>query len=124
MIRTLWMAGCTLALLGVAAGAFGAHGLRGRVTPDLVVVWETAARYQTYHALALLAAALGAARWPGPGWGVAGALFVAGVVVFSGSLYLMVATGVRGLGAVTPIGGACFLAGWAALAWAGRAAVG
>jgi uncharacterized membrane protein YgdD (TMEM256/DUF423 family) len=124
MIRTLWILGCAFALTGVAAGAFGAHGLRGRLAADMLAVWETAARYQLYHALALLAAALAAARWPGAGWAAAGWLFVAGIVVFSGSLYLLAWTGTRWLGAITPIGGACFLAGWAVLAWAGRSASG
>jgi uncharacterized membrane protein YgdD (TMEM256/DUF423 family) len=123
-MRTFWMLGCAFALLGVGAGAFGAHGLRARLSQDMLAVWETAARYQLYHALALLAVALAAARWPAAGWSTAGWLFTAGIVIFSGSLYLLALTGVRWLGAVTPIGGLCFLAGWAALAWAGRAAAG
>jgi uncharacterized membrane protein YgdD (TMEM256/DUF423 family) len=107
-----------LAFLGVAAGAFGAHGLRGRVAADLLEVFETAARYHVYHALGLLAVAYAASRWPGPATTAAGWLFVAGIVLFSGSLYLMTFTGMRWLGAITPLGGAAFLAGWAALAWA------
>lgn len=124
MSRTFWTMGCAFALLGVAAGAFGAHGLRARLSADMLAVWETAARYQLYHALALLAVALAAARWPAAAWGAAGWLFAAGILVFSGSLYLLALTGVRWLGAITPLGGLCFLAGWAALAWAGRAAAG
>jgi uncharacterized membrane protein YgdD (TMEM256/DUF423 family) len=124
MSRTFWMLGCAFALLGVAAGAFGAHGLRARLSAEMLAVWETAARYQMYHALALLAVALAASRWPAAGWGAAGWLFTAGILVFSGSLYLLALTGVRWLGAITPLGGLCFLAGWAALAWAGRAAAG
>jgi uncharacterized membrane protein YgdD (TMEM256/DUF423 family) len=122
MSRTFWMLGCAFALLGVAAGAFGAHALRARLDAPALAVWETAARYQLFHALALLAVALAASRWPAPGWAAAGWLFVAGIVVFSGSLYLLVLTGTRWLGAVTPLGGLCLLAGWAMLAWAGRAA--
>ena len=122
MSRTFWMLGCAFALLGVAAGAFGAHALRARLDAPALAVWETAARYQLFHALALLAVALAASRWPAPGWAAAGWLFVAGTVVFSGSLYLLVLTGTRWLGAVTPLGGLCLLAGWAMLAWAGRAA--
>lgn len=122
MSRTFWMLGCAFALLGVAAGAFGAHALRARLDAPALAVWETAARYQLFHALALLAVALAASRWPAPGWVAAGWLFVAGTVVFSGSLYLLVLTGTRWLGAVTPLGGLCLLAGWAVLAWAGRAA--
>jgi uncharacterized membrane protein YgdD (TMEM256/DUF423 family) len=122
MTRTFWLLGCAFALLGVAAGAFGAHGLRARLSTEMLAVWETAARYQLFHALALLAVALAASRWPGSAWALAGWLFAAGIVVFSGSLYLLAFTGVRWLGAITPLGGACFLAGWLALAWAGRAA--
>ena len=120
MNRTFWMLGCAFGLLAVAAGAFGAHALRARLGPDMLAVWETGARYQMYHALALLAVAMAAGRWPGGGWTLAGWLFTAGVVVFSGSLYLLAFTGVRWLGAITPIGGLCFLGGWIALALAAR----
>jgi uncharacterized membrane protein YgdD (TMEM256/DUF423 family) len=113
MARTFWVIGCVLAFVAVAAGAFGAHALRGRVAPDLLAVFETAARYQMYHALALLAASWSARRGGG---GAAGWLFFAGIVVFSGSLYLLALTGIRWLGAVTPIGGLAFMAGWLALA--------
>lgn len=122
MNRTFWMLGCAFGFVAVAAGAFGAHALRSRLGPELLVVWETAARYQMYHALALLGVALAAGRWPGGGWTMAGWLFTAGILVFSGSLYLLAFSGVRWLGAITPIGGACFLAGWIALALAARAA--
>lgn len=115
----LWVVvGALSAFLAVAAGAFGAHVLRERLSADLLDVFETAARYQIYHALALLAVAWLEARWPGAGAGVAGWLFVAGTVLFSGSLYALALTGIRGLGAVTPLGGVAFLAGWLALAWA------
>ncbi|HEU0052201.1 MAG TPA: DUF423 domain-containing protein, partial [Longimicrobium sp.] len=114
MARTFWTLGCVLALLAVAAGAFGAHALRGRVAADLLPVFETGARYHMYHALALLGVALAAGRWPQGGWSLPGWLFIAGIVIFSGSLYLLALTGTRWLGAVTPIGGVCFLAGWAA----------
>lgn len=119
MARTFWILGCLFGLLGVAAGAFGAHALRDRLPADLLAVYETAARYQLYHALALLAVALAAARWPGGGWGAAGWLFTAGIVIFSCSLYLLALTGSRWLGAVTPVGGLCLLAGWAMLAVTG-----
>ncbi len=109
--------GAILAFLAVAAGAFGAHALRPRLAPDLLEVFETAARYQMYHALALLAVAWASERWPGPAPALAGWLFVAGIVVFSGSLYLLSLTGQRWLGAITPLGGLAFLAGWAVLAW-------
>lgn len=120
MNRTFWILGCLFGFLAVAAGAFGAHALRERLGPDLLAVWETGARYQMYHALALLAVAMAAGRWPGGGWTLAGWLFTAGVVVFSGSLYVLAFTGVRWLGAITPLGGLCFLGGWIALALAAR----
>ncbi len=118
MERTFALLGALLACVAVGAGAFGAHGLRGRLTPDLLDVFETAARYQMYHALGLLAAAWASERWPGGASVAAGWLFVAGIVLFSGSLYLLSLTATRWLGAITPLGGAAFLAGWLALAWA------
>jgi uncharacterized membrane protein YgdD (TMEM256/DUF423 family) len=115
MDRLFFALGAASALVAVGAGAFGAHGLRTRLTPDLLAVFETGARYQMYHALALLAAAWAVTRWPGP-WPVrAGWLFLAGTVVFSGSLYALALSGVRWLGAVTPLGGVAFLAGWLCL---------
>ena len=121
MGRTFWRLGGIFGFLGVAAGAFGAHALRSRLSPELLAVFETGARYQMYHALALLAVALAAARAPSQALRAAGWLFTAGILVFSGSLYLLALTGVRAWGAVTPIGGLCFLAGWIALALAARA---
>jgi uncharacterized membrane protein YgdD (TMEM256/DUF423 family) len=117
MDRLFVALGAISALVAVAAGAFGAHGLRARLSPDMLAVFETGARYQMYHALALLAAGWGASRWPGAAAAWAGWLFVAGTLVFSGSLYALALSGQRWLGAVTPIGGVAFLAGWAALAW-------
>ena len=116
MTRIFFLLGSLFALLAVAAGAFGAHALRARLTPELLAVFETGARYQMYHALALFVAAWGSSRWPGRLTGAAGWLFAAGIVVFSGSLYVLALTGVRWLGAITPLGGLCFLAGWGALA--------
>ncbi len=104
--------------IGVAAGAFGAHALRDKVEPRLLEVFETAARYQMYHALALVGVGLLIARWPSALATSAGWLFVAGTVFFSGSLYAMTFTGIRALGAITPIGGVCFIAGWVCLALA------
>lgn len=114
--RTFFRIGALSALIAVAAGAFGAHALRGRLAPDLLQVFETAARYQVYHALALLAVAWAASRTDGAGTRWAGWLFVAGTVLFSGSLYLLALTGTRWLGAVTPVGGAAWIGGWAILA--------
>jgi uncharacterized membrane protein YgdD (TMEM256/DUF423 family) len=114
-----WMViGCILAGLGVAAGAFGTHALQGAVPDDLLVVYATAARYQMIHAAALLFVGLADGRWPDHRWDIAGWLFTSGTIVFSGSLYLLALTGSRWLGAITPIGGACFLAGWVVAALA------
>ena len=118
MERTFAMIGAVLGFVAVAAGAFGAHALRARLTPADLEIFETAARYQMYHALALLGVAWAFTRWPGGAATAAGWLFLAGTVVFSGSLYLLVLTGQRWLGAVTPLGGVALLAGWLALAWA------
>jgi uncharacterized membrane protein YgdD (TMEM256/DUF423 family) len=118
MDRTFAVLGALSALATVALGAFAAHGLKGRLSDDMFAAFEVGARYQMYHALALLAAAWAATRWPGGAVSAAGWLFVAGTVVFSGSLYALAVGGPRWLGAVTPIGGVAFLAGWLALAWA------
>ena len=115
MTRAFLTIASLLGAVGVALGAFGAHGLRNRVDGRMLEVWETAVRYHLVHALALLAVAWMASRWPSPSLSLAGWLLVVGVAVFSGSLYLMALTGVRWLGAVTPIGGLCFLIGWIAV---------
>ena len=117
MERTFAILGALSGFVGVAAGAFGAHGLRQRVSPDMLAVFETGARYQMYHAVALLAVAWAGTRWPGPAMHFAGWAFVAGTLLFSGSLYLLSLTGARWLGAITPVGGVAFLAGWLGLAW-------
>jgi uncharacterized membrane protein YgdD (TMEM256/DUF423 family) len=117
MDRVFFGLGALFALLGVALGAFGAHGLRGTFTAADLATFETAVRYQVYHALALLATAWAVDRWASGAVHVAGWLFVAGIVVFSGSLYALVLTGQRWLGAVTPVGGVCFLVAWSLLAW-------
>lgn len=123
MARTFWTLGCIVALLGVAAGAFGAHLLREFLPLSLIAIFETAVRYQMYHAFGLLATALVAAQRPTRLIGAAGWMFVIGIVVFSGSLYVLSMTGIRWLGAITPIGGAAFLAGWALLALGGMRAL-
>ena len=116
MDKTLLLAGAVAGLIAVGFGAFGAHGLRGRLTPEMLAVFETGVRYHMYHALALLLTAVLAPHLPGKAVVAAGWLFVSGIVLFSGSLYLLAVTGVTVLGAITPIGGVAFLAGWAALA--------
>jgi len=103
----------------VAAGAFGAHGLRDRLSPQDLATFETAARYQMYHALAMLAVAWQVDRG-NPRAALAGKLFLAGIVLFSGSLYILTLCGVRWMGAVTPLGVVAFIAGWLVLALAGR----
>jgi len=117
MTRLFVVAGAVLAGLGVAAGAFGAHGLEGRVSPDRLETFRTAVAYQMYHALALLAVGWAAAQGGGGLVHGAGYCFVAGILVFSGSLYLLVLTDTSWLGAITPLGGAAFLVGWGLLAW-------
>ena len=109
--------GTISAFVSVVAGAFGAHALRARLSAELLQTFTTGATYQMYHALALLAVAWLATQTPHPAVRVAGWLFIAGTVLFSGSLYALALSGVRALGAITPIGGVCFLGGWLALAW-------
>ena len=118
MARLFLSLGAIFGLLGVAAGAFGAHVLRGRLTPDDLQIFETAVRYQMYHALALLAVGLFSIRFASASATAAGWCFLAGIVIFSGSLYLLVLSGARWWGAVTPIGGVGFLIGWLFLLWA------
>ena len=114
--RLFFAAGSIAGLLGVTLGAFGAHALKARLTPESLATFEIGVRYQMYHALALLAVAWACTKWPG-GWANAsGWLFIAGIAVFSGSLYVLVFTGAKWLGAVTPIGGLALLAGWVCLA--------
>jgi len=115
MDRTFFALGALFAGLAVAAGAFGAHGLRGRLDADMLAVFETGARYQMYHALALLAVAWAVTRWPDGYASAAGWCFVMGITVFSGSLYALALSGVRVLGAITPVGGVAFLVGWGLL---------
>jgi uncharacterized membrane protein YgdD (TMEM256/DUF423 family) len=117
MDRLFFALGSLSAFLGVALGAFAAHGLKSRLGPELLATFETGVRYQMYHALALLAVGWAQARWPGGAITASGWLFVAGTLLFSGSLYALSLTGARWLGAVAPVGGLAFLAGWLCLAW-------
>ena len=116
MERVFFSLGCALGFTGVGLGAFGAHALKARLAPEQLATFETAVRYQLIHALALLAVAWAVTRWPGRWANASGWLFVVGVLLFSGSLYALSLTGVRALGAVTPMGGVSLLAGWACLA--------
>lgn len=119
MDRTFLLIGALAGFIAVAFGAFGAHALRSRLSPEMLAVFETGVRYQMYHAFAVLIVALAAARLDG--WLIRGAgwAFTAGIVLFSGSLYALALTGVTILGAVTPVGGLAFLIGWALLIVAG-----
>ena len=118
MERTWFALGAVLAGLAVATGAFAAHGLKDRLSADDLDVFQIAARYHMYHGLALLAVAYAAQRFGGGLVTAAGWLFVAGIVFFSGSLYVLALSGVKLLGAVAPVGGLCLLAAWACLALA------
>jgi uncharacterized membrane protein YgdD (TMEM256/DUF423 family) len=113
--RLLYICAGITGFVGVALGAFAAHGLKARLDPDMLTVFDTAVRYQMYHVFAIVAAAWAWARWQRRAFAVAGWLFAAGIVIFSGSLYLLALSGVRWLGAVTPLGGVTFLAGWLCL---------
>ena len=118
MDRIFFTIGAWLGALGVAAGAFVAHFLRGRLAPEMLSVFSTGVWYHLIHALALLVVAWATIRWPRTATTLAGWLFVIGTVLFSGSLYLLSLTGIQGFGYVTPLGGVAFIAGWLALAWA------
>lgn len=117
MDRLFVLLGAALMFIGVGAGAFGAHGLASYFEkyPDLEATYDTAVHYHMVHGLALLAVAWASSHWPGNWSTWAGYLFILGIVLFSGSLYLLVFTRLRWLGAVTPLGGVAFLAGWAFL---------
>ena len=109
--------GAAFAGMAVAAGAFGAHLLKPMLDVDMQDVFEAAVRYQMYHALALCLVASIAERHPKSRMAAVGWLFAVGIVLFSGSLYLLSLSGIRWVGALTPVGGAAFMAGWAVLAW-------
>ncbi len=118
MERVFFIIGAASAFVGVAVGAFGAHGLKNRLGAEMLTTYEVGVRYQMYHALALIVVAWAQTRWPGTLTMASGWLFVIGTLLFSGSLYLLSLTGTRWLGAITPLGGLAFLAGWLCLAWA------
>ena len=104
--------------VAVSLGAFAAHGLKSMLGPDLLATFQTGVQYHMYHALAMLAVGILVVQFPTQaGLRVAGYLFLAGILIFSGSLYVLALSGIRWLGAITPIGGVAFLAGWATLAW-------
>src|SRR5512138_3416722 len=115
MDRTFLLIGALAGFIGVMFGAFGAHALRGQLSPDMLAVFETGVRYQMYHASAVLIVVLAAVRFDGWMVRVAGWAFTTGIMLFAGSLYSLTLTGVSTLGAITPIGGLAFLVGWALL---------
>ncbi len=120
MDRLFIVIGALSGFLAVAAGAFGAHALRARLAPEMIDVFQTGVTYEMYHALALVAVGILLARFSSEGsvWlSSAGWLFIAGSILFSGSLYLLAVTGTTWLGAITPLGGVAFLLGWLALAF-------
>ncbi len=116
-MRVFFVLGSVFAGLAVLFGAFGAHALRDSLSPEDLATFEVGVRYQMYHALGLLATAWAVARWEASTAVAAGWFFVAGIIVFSGSLYFLVLTGPRWLGAVTPVGGVALVVGWVLLAW-------
>jgi uncharacterized membrane protein YgdD (TMEM256/DUF423 family) len=118
MTRFFFAAGSISAFLAVVLGAFAAHGLKARLSPDMLEVFEVGVRYHMYHSLGLFAVGWAVAQWPQSSVGMAGWFFLAGIIIFSGSLYLLGLTGLRWLGAVTPFGGIAFIIGWLLLAWA------
>jgi uncharacterized membrane protein YgdD (TMEM256/DUF423 family) len=117
MDRFFFLSGAVAAFIAVALGAFGAHSLKTKLSADMLNIFEIGVRYQMYHALGLIAVAWATTRWPEANLNAAGWAFIVGIVVFSGSLYLLSATDIRWLGAITPIGGLAFLIGWAILIW-------
>jgi uncharacterized membrane protein YgdD (TMEM256/DUF423 family) len=116
MDRTFVLIGALAGVVGVTLGAFGAHSLRARISPEMLAVFETGVRYQMYHALALLALGALAPSLAGRLPAIAGWAFTVGIFLFSGSLYVLALTDIRILGAITPLGGVAFLIGWASLA--------
>jgi uncharacterized membrane protein YgdD (TMEM256/DUF423 family) len=117
MSRGWAVLGAVSGAIAVAAGAFGAHAMKASLGADALAIWEVGARYQMYHALALLALGCATRSLRSSALRAGGWLFVVGTVLFSGSLYLLAATGVRAFGAVTPVGGVALIAGWLCVAW-------
>lgn len=115
--KIFFLIGSLLGFLGVAFGAFGAHALKARLSPEMLTIFETGVRYQMYHVFALLTVGALGQLLPNSRLGVAGWLFCVGVLIFSGSLYTLSLSGVKAWGAVTPLGGVCLLAGWLVMAW-------
>lgn len=117
-MKTFLVIGALAMALGVILGAFGAHGLKNKLTPDLLAVYHTGVEYHLYHALGLILVGVLINQFPQvSGLQLGGWLLLAGILIFSGSLYVLAITGIRWLGAITPIGGLAFIAGWVWIAW-------
>lgn len=117
MAKTLLLIAALSGMLAVALGAFGAHGLKGRLTLELMSVYQTAVQYHFYHTFALLIVGVLLLQYPDLQWlKISGYLFVVGLLVFSGSLYILALTGIKWLGAITPLGGLALIAGWVTMA--------
>lgn len=117
MAKTFLVIAALSGLLAVIIGAFGAHGLKSKISEEMLAVYNTGVQYHFYHLLVLLVTGLLLLKWPeAQAFKIAGWLFIAGMLVFSGSLYILAITGIRWLGAITPLGGLAFIGGWLALA--------
>ena len=116
MERVFLFSGALSAFVAVAAGAYGSHGLKGKLSAEMLTVFEIGVRYQMYHALALIASGLATTQWPGKLVTASGWLFLAGTIFFSGSIYLLCLTGSKLYGPITPIGGGMLMIGWLCLA--------
>jgi len=117
MTKFFFLFGCVFSFLGVAFGAFGAHALKQRLSPEMLQIFEVGVRYQMYHAIALFIVAWVLYSWNVAGAAAAGWWFIAGIILFSGSLYALALSDMKWLGAITPLGGVSFLIGWLWLAW-------
>ena len=117
IVRLFFILGCAFSFLAVALGAFAAHGLKAKLSVEMFNIFEVGVRYHFYHALALFVVAGASACWNQINFSLAGWLFVIGIILFSGSLYVLSLTETRWLGAITPLGGIAFLAGWILLAY-------
>ena len=115
MRNLFFVLGSAFSLLGVIFGAFGAHTLKDRLAKEMLDIFEVGVRYQMYHGIGLIVVAWALSQWQNSLTAAAGWCFVAGILIFSGSLYILSLTGIRWLGAITPIGGLAFIAGWGCL---------
>ena len=117
LIRFFFVSGCFFSFLSVALGAFASHALKNKLLPEMLNIFEVGVRYQMYHALALFTVAWAIQHWESANFMLPGIFFLLGIILFSGSLYILSFTGIRWLGMVTPVGGLCFLLGWFFLAF-------